>query len=236
MNKKYTFGGIEIAPGPLFFDGKKFDIKKSWDFSSYPKASGKEAGSTFFNFFQLSICDNVEPKTTAETKKGLVTVGDWRLPTKEEWETILTRDRSVREGATVNGITNAHWAAIVLSDAEGLGCKELFGLLVFPDNESVKGRTFKAVDNIDEQTTGFTVKQLSRYIAQGCAFLPAYGSFHKPIGSGFWGYCGRAGFYWTSTENERQDAAFSLIFGDNDDCLVEELDQFEDFINARLVR
>ena len=97
--------------------------------------------------------------------------GGWRLPTQEEWEKVVT-NASVREGSTVNGTPNAHWAFIRLTGVTFEGSTTPYGLLVFPDGKTITGKTLVGVDDVSNSTTGVTSAELNAYLEQGCLFLP----------------------------------------------------------------
>ena len=47
------YGGLHIAPGPLYYNGTSYSIKDNWNYSSYDSSYGETSGSSYFNFIQL---------------------------------------------------------------------------------------------------------------------------------------------------------------------------------------
>lgn len=120
--------------------------------------------------------------------------GDWRTPTKDEWEYVLnTRPTcsGVRyANATVNGVA---------------------GLIIVPDNWD---NTTNTLDSTNTANATFTTNTISSsdwtliYEAAGCAFLPAagYRGGTSVYRSGSYGY------YWSATYYDGGDAYFLYFY------------------------
>lgn len=86
-----TFAGLEICPAPLYYNGTGFEIKDTdWNHDSYNSEYGLQAGSYYFNWEQ---CHNVK-------------INGWRLPTRAEFEKLITTSTSVRPGSTYDAGSN----------------------------------------------------------------------------------------------------------------------------------
>lgn len=157
---KGLFGGMEIAPGPLYYEGTSYQIASDWTVNSYDDKYDKVAGSSYFNCWTISE-DNPQ-------------VNGFRYPRKSDMQILITTDKNVRPGSTVNGATNKHYALIKLTGVTYCGTSTPNGLLIFPDYCTITGKTLSGTDN-NTQTTGVTLAELNEYIRQGCAFLPASG-------------------------------------------------------------
>ena len=197
-SKKYTFGGVEISPGPLYYNGSSFEIKDSWNYSSYQSTYGKNSGSTYFSFIDIGQyfdADGSNFSTSSGSIDNANTLSGWRVPTQTEWNTIFTN----RTGATVNGTSGCLYACIQLTSVTHAGSSTPYGLLVFPDGASMSGKTLSYV-NSQYATTGVTSSELENYISQGCAFLPASGWVSYSWGSYNWAYGGTSVVDWSATQ------------------------------------
>ncbi len=219
--KDCTFGGLQISKGPLYYDGSEYKIADSWQMNSYGTAYGKTEGSTYFNFIEMGqLFEKADYSSTdGSIENTLDPLDGWRLPTIEEWEKIVNIDPTIRPGSTVNGTANAHWALIQL-DGVSISYEEDYqkvrGLLIFPDNKIIIGKTLIKTDElyyyeedeftgdvlIDEDycTYGVTLAELNVYIEQGCIFLP-YSCYYDPGFGNDWFMSGNCGYYWSSTDS-----------------------------------
>ncbi len=217
--KVYTFAGLQISQGPVFFHQGKFVHPESfpvlygWKINSYEKAFGKTDGSTYFNW------DEVRD----------INLDGWRLPTIAEWEAITTTDAAVRSGSTVNGTENAHWAFIQLTGVSHAGSSNPYGLLLFPDGATITGQTIEV--DAENDTTGVTLTELNEFLAQGCVFLPASGYYHD---GGDWYVGGDVGRYWSGTQISAGNA-WGLYFYDGD-LSTSGLDKSRNYYGVRLIR
>ena len=160
-----TFAGLKFAPGPVYYDGNNFQIADNWKFNSYNSIYGKVENSTFFYITNI-------PQTGTGKYKMKLTVGDYRPPTKNEYETILYASRP---GSIVNGVSSCNYALITINDVTNYSVgSSIYGLLLFPDNKIINGKTLLSV-NDNTNTEGFTENDLNKYLNQGCVFLPQSG-------------------------------------------------------------
>lgn len=211
-----SFGGLNIAPANLYYDGSNFIIKDAdWNHESFGSCYGKTEGSYYFSFVELGKYfdgDGASFNTSSGNIDNSHTVSyggydDWRIPTSDEWATILTTDSAVRPGASVNGSDNIHYALVRLTGVTHAGSDTPVGLLIFPDGESVSGKALSGMDN-NTCTSGVTAAELAEYLSQGCAFLPT-SSLHNVEG---WHYGGESAFYWTATAYNSYDCYVLLFY------------------------
>lgn len=187
-----TFAGLEIAPAPLCYNSEKgFEIKDDdWNHHSYMSATGKKDGSYYFSHIDLGTYFDSRQESFQDEylidNHYTITYrnhGDWRIPTKEEWERIITTEATIREGSTINNERNKHY---VITFVEGIAC----GLLIFPDGRIIQGTRLLNMDVMNrdsiETISVLSHKQLDEYLQQGCAFLPGFGIDYKTGGQD-WG-------------------------------------------------
>jgi len=224
-----TFGGLQIAPGNLYFNGTSYAIADGWNHDSYNSVYGKNNGSYYFNFVEMGQffdADGDSFSTASGSIDNANTLDGWRLPTKTEWESILTTDGSVREGSTVNGAANKHYALVKLTGVTHAGSGTPNGLLIFPDGCTINGKSLSGMDNTT-QTTGMTEAELNAYLAQGCAFLPTSGS---SIGGG-----GEGGRYQSASESS-EVTVYSVHFNSDLVDSAERVNKSDYFFSVRLVK
>ena len=194
-----TFGGLEIAPGPLYYDGSDYIIKDHWRYNSYDDGIyGVQSGSTYFNFIELGKVFDSEGNsfsTNSGSIDNINTIDGWRVPTIEEFEIIFSTGSTLRTGSIVNNRKNSHYAHIKLGDTSEYDVwNKVYGILVFPDNRVITGKTLTGVDNTNV-TINFTQDELAEYISQGCAFIPTFG-YSAPSFEGF----GEDIVLWTASD------------------------------------
>lgn len=170
--KVYRFDGLEISPGPLFYDGTNYKIKNSWNYSSYNSVYGKNENSSYFNFIQMG---QLFEKSNFGTSDGnienlLNPLNGWRLPTTTEFQSIIGQTRN---GSTVNNVENVCYSAVSINGITYANASNPYGFLLFPDGETMIGATLSNINNTIENS--ITIDQLNSYLNQGCAFLPAGG-------------------------------------------------------------
>ena len=240
------FGGLEIAPGNLCYDGTTFLIDGDWSHYSYGAQHGKVRGSYYFNAPELaSFFDSRgdafdEASGDIDNNGNKVSFGghdDWRLPTMTELQTLID-GRSPgrnRPGSFVNG----HSAAMKHKEVRiegvylpGITQETLSGLLIFPDGEIISGETMPSQDNLFHLTTN----QLEEFLEQGCVFLPAYGYFNNDINSLYgWQIAdNHSGYYYSSSACGKVNGIYSfnlLKFGDQT-----ETDNAGSYLNRASVR
>lgn len=203
----YKFVGLQISKGPLYYGTNGYEIKDSWNYSSFDQYFGKTIGSTFFNFIEMGQLfeDTNFSSSSGDIENSLDPLNGWRLPTKDEWTSIIS---TVRDGSTINGVNNKHYAMIELIDTTFAGDSTPRGILLFPDNENISGITLTYMDN-SSINTGITISQLNNYLNQGCKFIPCNGYYHSN-----WQVGGSTGNYWSSIENN-SERAYYLYFSHN---------------------
>ena len=154
--KNYTFAGLKISSGPVYYDGSNFKISDSWkDNDSYNKIYGLEKGSFYFNWVQ---CNDID-------------IDGWRLPTKQEFDDII---KHKRHGCKVNNIENARYALIQLTGVNYSDSNNPNGVLLFPDDSVIHGKKLDDINKVT-QNNSLTESELNEYLNQGCVFLPASG-------------------------------------------------------------
>lgn len=242
-----TFGGLEIAPAPLYYDGSSFTIKDDdWNHCS-TSIRGKSSGSYHFTFVELgSFFDSRGEMAGGEgftassgdidNNGNTVSYGghdDWRLGTRAEWLTVTTGESpgESRVGATVNGASGCKYALIYLSGVSPYhaGAGTIRGLLLFPDYSSISGATLSGYN--DNTYTNFNVSQLNTYLEQGCVFLPASGRYES---SSFY-YGGDRAFWSTATENG-STYFYNLFFYSKGFSMSGSLSKTTSYHCVRLVR
>ena len=202
-----TFAGLQIAPGPLYYNGSSYEIKDNWNYSSYESVYGKASGSTHFNFIEMGQLFEKAgfSYSDGDIENLLNPLSGWRLPTKADWVAI-TINTSARAGSTVNSSAGKHYALIKLTGVSHAGTTTPNGLLIFPDGQSITGKALSGMDNTT-QTTGVTVAELNAYLSQGCVFLPASGYYNKEADD--WE---SSGSYLSSTLDSTEDEADLFYF------------------------
>lgn len=189
----YTYDGLKIASGPLYYGSNGYEIKDSWNYGSYNSVYGKSVGSYYFNYLEMGALFEKSGFSTSDgdIENILDPLDGWRLPSDSELSRLIG---TARTGSTVNNSSSKHYALIQLTGVTYAGSSTPNGLLIFPDGETITGTT---LSNMDSSTvnTGITESQLNEYISQGCIFLPAGGHY-----TGSWSSGGDGVFYGGSTE------------------------------------
>ena len=211
---KYSFGGLEIAPGNmhghLSSTNPPFSNYSQWNggvLSYDDRYTFSEAGQIFDSApFNYSANESIE--------NNLNPVDDWRLPTEAEWLTITTGDSpgTSRPGSTVNGYSGVKFAIIVVNDLYTSETSFVSALLLFPDNEIITGHALNDYSNrafatVNTYVTFLEYSDVAEYVAQGCAVLPAEGHFDWDQNEDL--SVGVQGFYFSSTSVN--GAAFSYL-------------------------
>ena len=182
-----TFAGLNIAPGPLYYDGNTYQIADNWHPDSYGSTYGKNSGSYYFSIPNLSEyfssrgsstrydIDNAGSKVTYKGKN------DWRMGTYQEWYNIFYS----RNGSTVNGTSSARYAIIKLASGTISGDSNIYGgLLLFPDDVIISGKSLSGI-NGTTINSGVTASELQNYLDQGCRFLKTMG-YYVTYNGGDW--------------------------------------------------
>lgn len=170
-----TFGGLELASGPLAYENQRWIIKDNWNYTSYNSVCGKNNSSTFFKFSEL--CQLFDGDDDGDIENLLDPLDGWRLPTRAEWCTLTTgvSPGIRREGSKVNATQNARFALIQLTGVSYAGSNTPVGLLLFPDGKTITGKIFSYINSYSTLHSGVTGAELQEYLAQGCVFLPMTG-------------------------------------------------------------
>lgn len=202
-----TFGGLMIAPAPLYYSSVNgFEIKDDdWNHDSFQSIYGMVNGSYYFNFVELGSYFDADGGSFGTASGNIdntnkISYGeydDWRLPTEAEWCTITTgaSPGTSRAGSTVNGNAGAKYALIQLTGVTHAGNSSPVGLLIFPDGKTFTGMELAGINNTT-CTAGVTGTELNYYLNNGCVFLPASGYCYD----GSWRNGGLSGYYWLATE------------------------------------
>ena len=201
----YSFGGLQISAGPLKYTGSSWVITDSWDVTSFNSVYSLNTNSTFFSFLEMGQLFEKAGFTTSDgnIENLLDPLDGWRLPTIAEWSYLID---GARTGSTVNGNSGGRYALIELTGITYQGNATPRGLLLFPDDMSVSGKTLSGINN-NTITSGVTNLELQNYLDQGCVYLPAPGYYNTLD----WMYGGYQGFYWSSTEQPSYHA-YGLFF------------------------
>lgn len=227
----YKFAKLEIAHGPLYCGSNGYEIKDSWNYDSYNSVYGEYVGSTYFNFIEMGQLFDESGFTVSDgdiLNRLEPFENGWRIPTKEEWESIISTGTTIREGSTVNNSANKHYALIQLTGVSHAGNSTPYGLLLFPDGETITGVTLTNLDNATANI-GITESQLDEYLNQGCAFITASGSY-----AGQWNDGGNEGNYWASTEFD--SASGNTICFANNSITNKTANKISGYNAVRLVR
>ena len=215
-----TFGGLMIAPAPLYYSSANgFEIKDDdWNHDSYNSVYGKVDGSYYFNFVELGSYFDADGSSFSSSSGDIdntnkISYGgynDWRVPTYAEWCTITTgaSPGTSREGSTVNGNAGAKYAIIQLTGVTHAGGTTPVGLLIFPDGKTFTGKELNGINNTT-CTTGVTGAELNYYLNNGCVFLPSPGRYN-----GSWGVGSSYGMYWSATQRNT-GRSYNLTFSSN---------------------
>ena len=230
-----NFGGLNIAPAPLYYNGSTFEIKDTeWNHDSYQTYYGKTSGSYYFGYVELgqyfdsrgnSFSTSSGSIDNNGNKISCVGHNDWRLPTFSDWNIIIGTSRA---GSSVNGNSGSRYAIIQLEGINHAGSNTPIGLLLFPDSKTITGKTLSGINNTT-CTTGVTGSELNNYLDQGCVFIPASGCFLD----GHSDYGGNTGFYWSTYQS---GWAYTLKFNSSLVQADYTISMTQPHMPARLVR
>ena len=217
-----TFGGLMIAPAPLYYSSVNgFEIKDDdWNHDSYNSVYGKNNGSYYFNFIELGSYFDADGNSFSTSSGSIdntnkISYGgydDWRVATQAEWSTITTGESPgvSRDGSTVNGNSGARYALIKLTGVTHAGSSTPNGLLLFPDGRTITGKALSGINNTT-CTAEVSGTELQNYLDQGCAFLSASGSYYN----GSWRYGASRCYFWTATERNSTNGYYALFYPTN---------------------
>ena len=194
------FAGYEISKGPMYSKNYGAELYiNSQPFVWHTNNGFSSPTATSFSFIDLGKAFEKSDFTTSDGDIDMLLdpLEGWKIPSRSEWNKIITTDATVRVGSTVNDEPNKHYALIQLYKNQiSYGTNTPNGLLLFPDGKTITGVALSGMDN-NTQTTGVTKNQLNTYIEQGCFFLPANG-----YRSGNTNYqMGTDGYFFTRNES-----------------------------------
>ena len=182
--KVFSFFGLEISPGPLYYDGTNYEIKNYWNYDSYKKVYGENAGSYYFSYTEminLFYSNHEHPNMYDSNPKQylLNPLGNnWRLFTWDEYSLIFDTyydGKNKRNGSTVNGISGIKAVKIQLLNVKYCDSYTPAGNLLFPDDAIITGK-----DLLTNQINILTNSELNEYLNQGCVFIP-YSEYYGEI-------------------------------------------------------
>ena len=142
---------------------------------------------------------------------GAITVGDYRLPTKTEFEYLYSNSRT---GSTYNGISGAKWCGVetdVIYSYKYFSSTKtvtMCGIIFFPDNQVITGKTLTGVNNSTASDI-ITTSELNNLLKQGVLFMPGLGMYYP--GSGWQGLGGSA-YYWSSTNYDPDNTWYTNFY------------------------
>ena len=148
-----SFGGYMFTPGPLVYESNQFRVQTEWnEVNSYRSKSGKTNGSTYFSLVNIgqqfdSRGSSYDGSSEINNANPMSFDGknDWIVPTESIFKKLIgTASGYKRNGSTVNGTANAHWARIAVSNYAGQST--VSGILFFPDDENIVGKTLGTPD------------------------------------------------------------------------------------------
>ena len=215
----FSFGGLQISPGPLYWDDDrgKVDIHRDWTYTSYGSRYGLwEHNSTYFSFLELGkIFEKTNfTKADGDIDNLLNPLNGWRLPTRAEWCTLTTGESpgTARTGSTVNGIAGCKFALIRLSGYKvtNIYGSNIYGLLLFPDGKTIYCKQLNGINN-NTINIGITITELNFYLEQGCVFLPSFGMYgsqllDEELGEYEEGWFSGDLYYWSSSQVDNEQA------------------------------
>lgn len=186
-----TFAGMYIAPGDLYYDGSEYQISDDWDAHSYQVSKGKVSGSYLHSYDEMS-----DVFSTVNAKRGSNTNIDnnktipyqnmaWRMMSTDDRLKIFGTGTSRRNGSTVNGTANRHYAILRLTGYTNGNISNPYVLLAFPDDEVIT--TSRSLTYMDSNTTNTNVTQaqLQEYLDAGCvAFLASGRCYNNTYSQG----------------------------------------------------
>ena len=187
-----SFGGVNIAPGPLLYTGgkmnKSYVIQPSWKIGCEIERKGS-IGSGYLQYEKLGkFFSSQEEEFWFDAFSGGIDIDnlgynvtyegydDWRIPTADEYYTILDGPRA---GSTVNGISEYRFAFVEVTGY----VENICGLLLFPDEKTFTIQGINLIKNVGDVIQRISISSLDALVHNGCAFLPALG-MANPISTG----------------------------------------------------
>ena len=132
-------------------------------------------------------------------------ISGYTIPTIEQYETIIGTGTPVRDGATVNGLAEKHFAAVAIDltsteyESYGLsGNNTINGLLLFPDGAIISCPELTAFDAPQSlNTISFSSYEALCSGTGRCAFLPCAGKMYLDVG-----WSDPMGYYLTQSQSD----------------------------------
>ena len=258
-----SFGGLQIAPGNLYWNGLSFDIATDWNHNNYNYGYyGKNysvvypeqnAGSYYLSFLEVGSFFDADGNSFNASSGNIDNANklsfggydDWRVPTEAEMSTIFGNGSPGvnRAGATVNGETGYLSALIKITNTYYAGGSNPIGVLVFPDEGIITGKTFLANSvkktggaSIGGLTNDFTLSDLNNYLEQGCEFLPAGGYCYN----GTYSSADSFGYYMTNHSDSNSSCRICEFYAYSPTMAYLNVSSAKDkgtvYMNVRLVR
>ena len=175
---------------------------------------------------------------------GPEAIEGYLIPSIEQYETIIGVGSNVRQGATVNGTSGKHFAAVAvdLTDSEyepyGLsGNKSINGLLLFPDGAVVNCTELKDLDQVKALNSIKYDKYLELVSgSNGCIFLPCAGKFYQDVG-----WSEPVGYYLTTSGSNDSHSSMRYILEFSVGSTDSKITRFDNggspqFCPARLIK
>ena len=235
-----SFGGLVLSPGAVYWDDMACEVymDSDWYFSETYQGRPADAGwdTHFFSF-----------ETARDNILGNTFDGGWRIPSENEWKTILGLDENPRAGATVNGESGAHWLYVNVDISNEsfnmFGKSSIDGLIIFPDNVTIT-RTWIDTSCINDNPMGsaseygLSVEEIGSLISEGCAFLPVLGYWWDEGGGMFIGeeeYMMYMASEWMVDSGSGASTVYMDMSMDEAPSIY-TVNEYEDYIAVRLVR
>lgn len=189
------FGNVVFYQNPLVYRNRQFRFQTKWnEVNSYKSSYGKTDGSTYFDDDDLKD----------------VSVGGYRLPTKEECDYLISASRT---GSEYNGVSGARYACVTTNVTYATS-SNIKGFIFFPDDAIISG---KALSVNSSTFTWITSAELDDLLEQGVLFFPLAGYYRYG-----WSNTNKSGYNWTSTKHSggtyqyhlylRQDGSMEVAY------------------------
>ena len=210
-----TFGGLILAPAPLYYGNTGFMINHSdWKHESYGDIYGKNIGSYYFSYLDLgSYFDsdgaNFDANSGSIDNANTLTYdgySDWRIPTQDEWQIIVGRESHStgslrRTGSTINSVSGCCYTVCRVTDVQfGTSTNGVYGLLLAPDGLDITLSKTLTWNSVYVSNNDITDDQLEDYIIAGCIFLPSNGAYYR-TSRGQWQGASAVTYTWASDES-----------------------------------
>lgn len=203
----FTFGGVMISPQVVTYNSTitpKFQLYPNfdWTYVGVSGVYGESSDSYLFSFIEAGKYFDADGSSFSTSRGNIDSANklsgwgysDWRIPTKADWENILSTSRT---GATVNGTSGRQYAFIYISDSSSFDIVPdygYWGLLLAPDGVSVYGMPSLTWNSSTINT--INIASVYSYTDAGFVFLLGLGYSYSSGITGF-GYFGE---YMSATQ------------------------------------